>query len=846
MKKCTHFAALVLVALIFFAPFVKAQDCNFTPNIYPGQAADRTLYEVSATVAVGEIGRPTNLYSQVSNLVSSNESVAMTGTNGGYNAVLLTGTGTADVTYTENWFITSAGGGGVIGGSGGDGGTSVCSTNHTIHYTVVKGTPRAQFTYERKAITEFHVAQNSGFNAPSAEIIIKAVKNGSTYPEFEDSYIDPMSQMSFTSSNTNVAIIGRGNSISLTNNIGQTTITATWPGNANWEPVSISYTLYVEAPKQTAYISFSPTMQYTDTVGNTLTVMPTTMRPENITIDRWMSTNPDVASVNEQTGEVTMLSAGTTQILAIFNGNDNYYAAQGYYFLTVVKRNPGLYFDETEVYAELNVPFTPPTFHNPHNVPINKWNSQNPNVAEISEDGSIVTIKGLGDALIFCESFDTQEYSAQSVSYTIHVTSTGLTVAGVLVNKLNAADILGDGTASYDKTTHTLTLSGFVFDGNAMPTIPAHRAPAAGGISNAVIAYSKNDVLYIVVDSSLVIRNTDVCIAAPQSAILMRGSERGGYATLNANTVAVSAVMFKIHQCWVSASGNSAAIALGSQLGVSRGSYLLASSNGMAIQCASFVKAEEYNGEGIEILTEGVIFNQKQTGFYTEANGQPAHLVEIGKVPVVVPADEITTIDFTQTDPEGNESVVFSASEENTFNEETGQLEISTTLTEEDVESALETLIPGSSAWMSMLPGSLVFDIPAGQGEIQIQCMTFPGYSLHVKMADAAAINLIQTSLGWVTVQYDVAEPVHVVIYLHADTPDSAPARIASSLKEDEPAAGAYIQAVKITPADAPNDPTGLQTIEVFNGQNGKIIMNGQLFILRDGHMYNATGVEIK
>ena len=161
-------------------------------------------------------------------------------------------------------------------------------------------------------------------------------------------------------------------------------------------------------------------------------------------------------------------------------------------------------------------------------------------------------------------------------------------------------------------------------------------------------------------------------------------------------------------------------------------------------------------------------------------NYSPAKDVENGKAPVVVPDNEVTTIDFTQTDPEGNESVIFNATAENTFDEETGQLEISTSLSDEQVAMALETLIPGSSAWLDLLPGSLTFDIPAGEGDIKVQCMTLGGYELKLKIEGEASVSITQAELGWATVHYNVANPVHVVIYLHAAGGSTAPARIAT------------------------------------------------------------------
>ncbi|MBQ6763793.1 MAG: hypothetical protein IJP45_01250, partial [Paludibacteraceae bacterium] len=222
----------------------------------------------------------------------------------------------------------------------------------------------------------------------------------------------------------------------------------------------------------------------------------------------------------------------------------------------------------------------------------------------------------------------------------------------------------------------------------------------------------------------------------------------------------------------------------------------------------------------------------------------PAPIVEIGKKPVVVPDDEETVIEFSKEDPDGNENVFFSTSVNDTYNEKSGQLEISTSLTDEQVAEALESIIPGSSAWVSALPGSLTFDVPAGKGEILVECLTLPGYTLKVKIEGEEAISVTQTeTFGWVKVTYDLAAPAHVVIYLHAVVSSPAPAHIAAQVREEDPSAGAFIKAIKITPANA---PTAIEEIIPATDGTQKIMYNGQLFIIRDGKVFNATGAQVR
>jgi hypothetical protein len=91
-------------------------------------------------------------------------------------------------------------------------------------------------------------------------------------------------------------------------------------------------------------------------------------------------------------------------------------------------------------------------------------------------------------------------------------------------------------------------------------------------------------------------------------------------------------------------------------------------------------------------------------------------------------------------------------------------------------------------------------------------------------------------------VTYNVPAPIHVVIYLHAPAQASAPARIATRM-EDAVSAGAYIQAVQIVPADAP-DPTAIETIEQTREGAQKILRHGELYILRGDKTYTMQGQE--
>ena len=161
---------------------------------------------------------------------------------------------------------------------------------------------------------------------------------------------------------------------------------------------------------------------------------------------------------------------------------------------------------------------------------------------------------------------------------------------------------------------------------------------------------------------------------------------------------------------------------------------------------------------------------------------------------------------------------MFSSTGNDIYNKETGQLEISTLLTDEQVSEALETLIPGSSAWVASLPGSLVFDIPAGKGEIYVNCQTLPGYTINVMIDGQNAVSITQAEPGWAKINYDVTEATHVVVYLHA-TSSSALAPSINFMKKGLSGANAYISAIKIVPEKV----LGIDTHKVIDDCNANI-----------------------
>ena len=99
---------------------------------------------------------------------------------------------------------------------------------------------------------------------------------------------------------------------------------------------------------------------------------------------------------------------------------------------------------------------------------------------------------------------------------------------------------------------------------------------------------------------------------------------------------------------------------------------------------------------------------------------------------------------------------------------------------------------------------------------------------------------ITQAEPGWAKVSYDVTVPTHVVVYLHASS-SSAPK---AAPKKTQASPSAYIKAIKIVPESC------LTAVEAIKADkpvsDGKYLKNGRLYIVRDGRIFDVTGIEVK
>ena len=235
-------------------------------------------------------------------------------------------------------------------------------------------------------------------------------------------------------------------------NAGSYTVYYKVVGDANHEDAA-GGNVSVSIAKANATVTFASKTANAK-LGEAFASQTATTSPAGLTLT-YSSSAPGVATVNESTGAVTLVSAGNTTITATFAGNDNYNAATDSYTISVFKADAvevELSFASdkiTATYGDGTV--ASPTLNNPRQLPLT-WSSSNANVATVNATG-IITIVGAGQTVISAAFAGDETYQAKTTSFTL------------VVNK-------GQVTVAFDTDSETATI-GEPFDSPKATTTPA-------------------------------------------------------------------------------------------------------------------------------------------------------------------------------------------------------------------------------------------------------------------------------------------------------------------------------------------------------------------------------------
>ncbi len=196
--------------------------------------------------------------------------------------------------------------------------------------------------YKNAASTTFTIAKAAAGLAYSQQSVEVTNRAQWTQPTLTNPH---SLAITYASSKTEVATIDTDGKVSIVG-AGTTTISAAFAGSDNYEAQTVSYELTVK--------NLESGIEWTDArmdyVIGTFWWGPRLTNPNNLEV-KYSSDDEDVATIDEKTGEITVVGPGRCYIIATFEGNDQYEAKSVKYLLHVTEEYK-LWVGSTQVTSE--------------------------------------------------------------------------------------------------------------------------------------------------------------------------------------------------------------------------------------------------------------------------------------------------------------------------------------------------------------------------------------------------------------------------------------------------------------------------------------------------------------
>ena len=404
----------------------------------------------------------------------------------------------------------------------------VCGTEDaTIHYTTDGTDPNAEspvysqpiavnsgtMTIKAIAIKEdmtnsdiaegvYTIKQNAGLAFDPTTATAEAGAEEFTAPTL----VNPnnLSPITYKSSDENVAAFVDG--VLVIGDAGETTITATFAGNEEFNEGSASYTLTVT--KKDAGLKYEQA-ELTVYAGNDFTA-PTLVNPNKLSPITYSSDNENVAMVDDKTGEVVLMDEiGDAKITATFAGNGQYNEATASYTIHVIaKKTATLSFDVEGITVYPNAEdFTQPKLTTtPENLTVT-YTSTDDNIATVV-NGVLMIGDKIGKATITATFAGNDEYAKAEASYTVTVEPRPIVVAdedvefelyvgqtGTETFTVMAQNLKGDITLTLNDKTgfYRIEPTTIDMDDAENATVTVTYAPTTEGFHEATVTLSTKD-----------------------------------------------------------------------------------------------------------------------------------------------------------------------------------------------------------------------------------------------------------------------------------------------------------------------------------------------------------------
>lgn len=542
-----------------------------------------------------------------------------------------------------------------------------------------------------------------------------------------------------------VATVDRSGNVTIVGT-GTTTIAAQFMGNDNYEAGTATYTLTVA--KADATLSFR-VETVTQELGTTVTEWPVaTINPAGLAFE-YSVEKPEVATVDETTGVVTMLSAGTTEVKAFFPGNDLYNPADTHYTLTITKAEPDpepqpqlvspeLGFTKGEItttYGKL--PITP-TLKNKWQVET-LWKSENTNVATVDSEGNL-TVTGIGTTTIsaYYEGDDT--FEGDTVTYTLTVEK-----GNPEINFATSLYTCVMGATAEEWPVVTTTPEGLDVSYSSKNTDVATVDSQTGavtlkGTGNAVIqATFKGNDLYNGAEAIYTLSVAKPDAKEPQldfngiSALsVTKGEEFTAPVINNPEALALTWSTDNADVATVDADGN-----------------LTINNLGSTTVTATWAGNDEWKAASASYLLEVRIVETIVEETTVSFGGDDSGITETTNLENTTIGGVLFTMDSNQGDG---------------YDKEDASISLQSTLTGAQIDAIISTTEPGSAEFAEAFTG-ISFLLNAGKGSVDVDFFTMGEHQLSVKLGDKAAATFTKNERGSITIDYDVTEDTWVYIY---------------------------------------------------------------------------------